>query len=101
MGLWRTQENGVTIDPSGTLPLTGEMLKDAVDMVNKVAANDMSQMCFASHWLEFAYGRTLGMGDECAAASVQVAFQKSGYNVKQMLVALTQTDEFLYYPGSP
>ena len=46
-------------------------LKDAVDMVNKVAANDMSQMCFASHWLEFAYGRTLGMGDECAAASVQ------------------------------
>src|SRR5205823_15104892 len=101
IGLWRTQENMVTIDASGSLPSTGDMVQNGIELIQKLAATDAAQFCFASHWLDFAYGRTLGAGDECAKASVDVAFQKSGYNVKQMLLALTQTDEFLYYPGSP
>lgn len=101
IGQYRTQENGVTIDASVTVPGIDGTVNGAVELAQKLAGADETQFCFASHWLDFAYGRTLGQGDECAQAAVNVAFQQSGYNVKQMLLALTQTDEFLYYAGSP
>jgi hypothetical protein len=100
VGQYRTQENGVTIDASGNVPGTNGTVNGPVELVQKLAEAAETQACFASHWLDFAYGRTLGPDDQCAQSSVNVAFQQSGYNVKQMLLALTQTDEFLYYPGS-
>jgi len=33
-------------------------------------------------------------------AEVLNTFAKSGYNVKQLLLALTQTDAFLYLPAA-
>jgi len=101
VGLWRTQENMVTIDATGELPSTGEKVQNGVELVQKLAATPDAQFCFATHWFEYGYGKTAGTADACAQAALQVAFQKSGYNVKQLLLALTQTDEFLYYPGSP
>jgi hypothetical protein len=100
IGLWRDQENGVTIDASGTLPGTDGMVSTPVDMVKKLAGTDEAESCFAFHWLDFAYGRRLDDDDQCAQAAVYDAFKKSNYNVKQMLLALTQTDEFLYFPSS-
>ena len=45
----------------------------------------------------FAYGRSLGAAATPATKqSVQTAFKGAGYNVKQLLLALTQTDGFLY-----
>jgi hypothetical protein len=100
VGLYRTQENGVTIDASGSVPGTTGAINGPVELVRKLAETSEVQYCFSSHWLNFAYGRRLGQGDECVRASVDVAFQKSGFNVKQLLLALTQSDAFLYYPGS-
>ncbi len=101
VGLWRTQENKVTIDATGWVPGTEGTLNGPVELVRTLAEMPEAQNCFASHWLDFGYGRTLGSGDECAQGKVYDAFQKSGYNVRQMLIALTQTDEFLYLPGTP
>jgi hypothetical protein len=101
VGVWRDKENNVTIDASGSLPSTGQAVKNGIELIQALAATSDSQYCFASNWLNYAYGRTLGTGDECTEAAVKVAFQQSGFNVKQLLLALTQTDEFLYYPGSP
>jgi hypothetical protein len=100
IGQWRDQENGVTIDASGAIPQAHLDVSGPVDLVQKIASLDDSQYCFASHWLDFGYGRSLGKDDACAIAKVEVEFQKSGFNVKQLLLALTQTDEFLYFPGS-
>ena len=55
--------------------------------------------CFASHWMRFAYGRSLEGGDACNQQSVQTAFKDAGYNVKQLLLAITQSDAFLYRPA--
>jgi hypothetical protein len=100
VGLYRTQENGVTIDASGSVPGTTGTLNGPVELVRKLAESTDVQYCFSTHWLNFAYGRKVGQGDECVKAAVEVAFQKSGFNVKQLLLALTQTDAFLYFPGS-
>jgi hypothetical protein len=100
VGTYRTQEGGETIDAHVTLPGTGAMVNGGVELAQQLAQMDDAQFCFASHWLDFAYGRTLGSDDQCTTAAVDVAFQKSDFNVKQLLLSLTQTDQFLYYPGS-
>jgi uncharacterized protein YjaZ len=52
--------------------------------------------------LDFAYGRSLqpsDASDACLKERAEAAFKASGYNVKQLLLELTQTDAFLYLPG--
>jgi hypothetical protein len=99
VGLYRTQENGVTIDASGSVPGVPGTIDGPVELIRKLATADAAQDCFASHWLELAYGKSLGPGDQCLEAAVKIAFQKSGYNVRQLLLSLTQTDAFLYLGG--
>lgn len=98
VGLWRDTENGVTIDVSGSLPGTDGAVNGAVELVTKIAEAEATQTCFASNWMNFAYGRTLGEGDECTTEDIQTAFADSNYDVKALLLALTQTDAFLYLP---
>jgi hypothetical protein len=99
IGQWRDQENNVTIDASGKVPGSGQAVNGPVELVKGLAATDAAQNCFAQHWLEFGYGKTLDAGDACTQAAINNAFKNSGGNVKQLLVALTQTDAFLYLPA--
>jgi hypothetical protein len=98
VGLWRDTENGVTIDASGAVPNSDEVVPGPVQLVQKIAEAEETPVCFASHWLNFAYGRTLGAEDECTMERIQVAFAESGYDIRGLLLALTQTDAFLYLP---
>jgi Protein of unknown function (DUF1592)/Protein of unknown function (DUF1588)/Protein of unknown function (DUF1585)/Protein of unknown function (DUF1587)/Protein of unknown function (DUF1595) len=98
VGQWRDQENGVMIDASGTVPGTTGTVNGPVQMVQKIAGTEEAQTCFASHWLEFGMGRALSPADACTRETLNTAFKASGYNVKQMLLALTQTDAFQYMP---
>lgn len=103
VGQFRTQENGVVIDTSGQLPGTQHAVRNAVELAQAVAGEDETQACFVAHWLDFAYGRSLqpsDAADACLKERVEAAFKASGYNVKQLLLDLTQTDAFLYLPGS-
>ena len=38
--------------------------------------------------------------DTCNQQSVDTAFTGAGYNIKQLLLALTQSDGFLYRPAA-
>jgi len=98
VGLWRDQENSVTIDAHGSVPGTTGTINGPVELVQKIASTEEAKSCFASHWIEYGYGRTLAgnADDVCTQVSVQDAFKKSGYNVKELLLSLTQTDTFLY-----
>jgi hypothetical protein len=98
VGLWRDQENGVTIDPSGVAPGVGSV-SGPVELAQKIADSEQTQRCFASHWLDFAYGRTLAAADDCTRDSVFAAFRDSNYDVRQLLLSLTQSDAFLYLPA--
>jgi hypothetical protein len=100
VGQYRTTEGGETIDATVTLPGTSITVNGGVELARQLAQMDEAQYCFASHWADFAYGRTLGSDDSCTTAAVDVAFKASDFNVKQLLIALTETDQFLYYPGS-
>jgi hypothetical protein len=100
VGLYRATENGVMIDPSGGVPDMPEgEVSGPIELAQKLAANEEVQNCFASKWLDFAYGQTLHAdhaADQCSREQLAASFRASGFNVKQLLVDLTQTDGFLY-----
>lgn len=95
VGLWRDQENGVTIDASGNLPGVGDF-SGPVELVQKIAANPNAHSCFAQQWQKFGYGRSLDAEDACNREQLDAAFEQSGHNIKELLLALTQTDGFRF-----
>jgi hypothetical protein len=67
-----------------------------VELVRLLASSEEMQTCFATNWMQFAYGRVLDEQDDCNEQSVQTAFKSADFKVKQLLLALTQTDAFQY-----
>ncbi|HVY29958.1 MAG TPA: DUF1592 domain-containing protein [Polyangiaceae bacterium] len=100
VGLWRDQENGVTIDASGDSPVLGKF-NGPLEMEKVLAASQQVQDCFATQWMNFGYGRTLSPDEACAVESVRTKFKDSGFNVQELLLALTQSDAFLTLPAVP
>lgn len=95
VGLWRDQENGVTIDASGNLGLVGAF-SGPVELVQRIAESPNTYACFAQQWQKFGYGRKLDAQDNCNKQQLTTAFEESGHNVKELLLALTQTDGFRF-----
>jgi hypothetical protein len=100
VGLWRDQENGVTIDASGDSPVLGKF-NGPLEMEKVLASSEQVQQCFATQWMNFGYGRTLSPDEACAVESVRNKFKETGYNVQELLLALTQSDAFLALPAVP
>jgi hypothetical protein len=106
VGLFRATENDVMIDASGEIPdMPNGTVSGPIELAQKLAANEEVQNCFASKWLDFAYGQTLAShdkaqaeiaADQCTREQLAASFRANGFNVKQLLVDLTQTDGFLY-----
>lgn len=100
VGLWRDMDNGVPIDASGELPMSDAAgpFSGPVELAQRMAQSLEAQSCYVGSWLTYAYGRTETTQDACTRASLERAFAEVGGNVKALLLALTQTDAFLYRP---
>jgi len=100
---WTDRATNITydtpIDASGSVPGVSGTAKNAVELAGLLATSSEVENCFASHWMRFSYGRSLEGVDACNAQSVQTAFKDAGYNVKQLLLAITQSDGFLFRPA--
>jgi hypothetical protein len=101
VGLWRDNENGVTIDASGAVPGVPGTAAGPVELVELIASSEATHACFAESWSNFAYGRTRGPEDACSQDRLAEQFVASGYDIRELLLALTQSDDFLYLPEEP
>jgi hypothetical protein len=101
VGLWRETENGLPIDDSGNVPDTDVAgdFRGAIELARKLGQSRDAQNCYVGKWLAYAYGRVETTQDACTRASLQDAFAAAGGNIRQLMVALTQTDAFLYGPA--
>ena len=68
-------------------------------MGQKLAASEEAQACFATNWANFGYGRPTEDQEACSIARLNERFKASGYNIRELLLELTQTDTFLYLPA--
>jgi len=97
-GLWRDTENGSPIDATGEIFKTDAKGKfnGALELSERLSQSHDVQNCFVGKWMAFAYGRQENPDDACTRQLLQDEFAKSKGNVIELIVALTQTDAFLY-----
>jgi hypothetical protein len=100
LGRWRDRESEtLAIDPSGEILFTWDAngpVKDAIEVAHRLAASEEVRHCYATQWFRYTHGRDAAFADECTMFDLMEAFAKADWDIKALLVALTQTDAFRY-----
>ena len=102
-GRFRTTENNRAIDVSGEI-MSSDVpgaFQGVTGLAQKLASSQKVKSCMARSWFRYAYGRGETDADACALALVEQKFKESGYKITSLVVALAQTDAFLYRPYIP
>jgi len=101
LGEYRETENGVTIDVSGEIfgftdPALEGSFEGVRELADKLAESDVVSDCMATQLFTFGSGRTATTADSCSIATLQDAFREAEGDLVELVVAMTQTDAFLY-----
>jgi hypothetical protein len=96
VGRYRTSENGLPIDATGTLVRNGlppHSFNGAVDLSTQFAAAVDVSDCVARRWFQFALSRDDTSEDGCSLMSIQNAFRLSR-NMQDLVVAIATSTAF-------
>lgn len=99
IGQWRDEENGKPVDASGEIVGTPGLegsFEGVVELAHRLAGSEALRSCVATQWFRFGYGRGEQVEDSCTLERVGRAFADSGYDIQELIVALTLTDAFRY-----
>jgi len=99
LGLWRDTDQGQPVDASGQISGSKDAdgtFDGAVSLAQRLATSDEVRACVVSQWFTYAHGRPAAAADTCSTGQLEAAFAAAHYDIKALLVALTQTDAFLY-----
>jgi hypothetical protein len=98
VGRYRETENGLPIDASGELFSTDVdgHFNGPRELAEKLLGSAQVTACFSNHWFRFAQARREAPEDHCSIAKLTSAFTASSLDTRQLALALTQTDAFLY-----
>lgn len=99
IGRWRSMDQGLPVDASGEVLDTEDAdgkFDGVVELAARLAESEQVRNCVATQWFRFGYGRSEQDADRCVVADLQRAFEASGGNIKELLVALTQTSAFRF-----
>jgi hypothetical protein len=96
VGQWRDTDNGAEIDVTGEIPISDVKgpFEGALEFAQKVAQSADARECYVGRYMTYAYGRALDDADDCSRAKAEVAFHAAEGNIKELMLAVTQTDGF-------
>jgi hypothetical protein len=97
-GVFRTTENGVTIDATGTLAGTAAKtpFTDGVSAAAAIAGSPEAQRCYSATWMRYAYGRAETAADMCAVQVLGGRLADDNYKITDLMVDITRTTAFMY-----
>jgi hypothetical protein len=101
-GKWRATDRGLPIDTRGEIVDAGDAsgpFTGAVELGRKLAKSDHAAGCLARQAFRYARGREGTADDRCALESVNALVKQAGGNLRALLVALTQTEDFVLKAG--
>ncbi len=101
IGQFRATENGLVIDASGqTVGLQSGVatFDGAPQLAAVLAKTPEAQVCMSRKWIEYAVGRDLTDQDSAAINDAHRWFARSGFNLRELIAGVTQTDLFLTNP---
>lgn len=102
VGAFRTQENGMTVDESGSVEAlidadgsaTSVPFNGARELGQVLGANAAVQSCVLEHYFHFVSGRSDLSEDECTLEQLGVRLEESGGNLHEAFIDLTQLESF-------
>jgi hypothetical protein len=103
MGRARSEdESGEAVDTSSAITATRDLngpVADAAALGQALANSQQVRDCYVTQSFRFFYGRDYTSADQCSMAELSIAFRDSKQSLSELIVALTQTDQFLYRPA--
>jgi hypothetical protein len=92
VGQVRAVENGVPVDTSAEMVLDGQLVSFAgpSQLLDQLARSEEAHRCYASRWIEFAYGRPLALED----VSMWNAMSDQSLPIADIVAALVRSPQF-------
>ena len=103
IGRYRTLDNGLPVDAQGELSRVDEAthpVQGAVEMAHVLAESQDVRNCVARQWFRFALGRLEQQADACSLKRLEQSFERSDYDVRELLLGIVTSDAFRYARGA-
>lgn len=97
-----TDEAGKPLDLATELTATRDAngpVAGPSELGDKLASSQEVRDCYVTQSFRFFYGRDATPADQCSLAELLIAFRDKQQSLSELIVALTQTDNFLYRPA--
>ncbi|MBL9028670.1 MAG: DUF1592 domain-containing protein [Myxococcales bacterium] len=97
IGAWRTMDGYVPVDAVGDVYGTDDVdgaYTGAIKLTSRLAASEQVRRCVATHWFRYALGRTERDEDQASLGAAYESFQKAGFDLRQLIVAIAGSDAF-------
>jgi hypothetical protein len=103
IGHYRATEADLPIDASGYLSNTDipGTINGVPELAGKLAQSAQVRACVVKQWFRYVFSRGETAADACTLSKLEQAFRDSDGSLTEMMVALTQTDPFLYATPAP
>ncbi|MES1165369.1 MAG: DUF1592 domain-containing protein, partial [Verrucomicrobiota bacterium] len=109
IGAYRTSENGIAIDSTGTFAgaianpkgTTAPTFTGAVQLAAAVAADPRFTPCVAQNMMAYSLGRALTATDKPYLADITTSHQTGGIGVRDVLLNVVASDTFRMRRGDP
>lgn len=95
-------EGGKPVDTSSSITATRDLdgpVAGAAELGQALAKSQAVRDCYVTQSFRFFYGRDYTAADQCSMAKLLIGFRDSKQSLSELIVALTQTDQFLYRPA--
>ena len=101
IGLYRTKEQGKEVDTSGAIIDSGDPaldgpVKDALEMIERLAKSERVKQVFVRHAFRFWMGRNETINDAPVLQDAYRAYEGSGGSMQALITSLVTSDAFLY-----
>ena len=99
IGRFRTSEEGQSIDASGEVVSGGDAsgaFEGVVELSDQLVSSDAVRACVARQWFRYATGRIESTDDVCTLGELDRRFEASGYDVRELMIAMVATDAFTH-----
>jgi hypothetical protein len=97
VGAWRATDSDLPVDASGEIIGTTEIdgsFDGAIELAERLASSSEVRACLAQQWFNFALGRVQSDGDRCSTDLLYARFEASGWNVRELVLALVEARAF-------
>lgn len=100
IGRYRTTDNGLNVDASGTYDLDGAdvTFTNALELVDLLANSADAHRCYATHWLAYLNGSEVDSSADAVLDNLATLSNSEDISVQDLIRNLVQSSSFLTRP---